>query len=114
MSLTDSLFERPLKCGKFEEPPKPGLRLFPGDSDSMWVTTCRRDYYNTGILETLFELGVPLDNGLNRTEWAYAPYMEASQYGLGPKVRLYYIQLIQLLNLMALHCTRILHHFQWS
>ncbi|KAJ3932891.1 MAG: hypothetical protein NXY57DRAFT_72159 [Lentinula lateritia] len=73
------------ECGKFEEPPKPGLRLFPGDSDSMWVTTCRRDYYNTGILETLFELGVPLDNGLNRTEWAYAPYMEASQYGLGPK-----------------------------
>ncbi|KAJ3809983.1 hypothetical protein F5876DRAFT_77201 [Lentinula aff. lateritia] len=73
------------ECGKFGEPPKPGLRFFQGDSGSVWVTTCRRDYYNTGILESLFELGVPLDNGLNRTEWAYAPYMEASQYGLGPK-----------------------------
>ncbi|KAF9029395.1 hypothetical protein BDP27DRAFT_1349663 [Rhodocollybia butyracea] len=56
------------------------------ESPMKWVTTCHnRDYYRTGILETLFEFGAPLDDGYNQIEWAYAPYFEANQNGFRPK-----------------------------
>ncbi|KAF9069793.1 hypothetical protein BDP27DRAFT_1447502 [Rhodocollybia butyracea] len=74
-----------LKLSEIEEHHK-RPNLWHSSADSLkWVTSCHRDYHSTGNLETLFELGIPLDDGSNRTEWAYAPYLEASEYGLGPK-----------------------------
>lgn len=79
------------KCGRISEEFKgfPHHHIWGPENlqDTNYITTCQRDYLSTGILETLFELGIPLGNGSNRTEWAYAPYMEAIKGGLGPKVR---------------------------
>ncbi|KAE9398374.1 hypothetical protein BT96DRAFT_920905 [Gymnopus androsaceus JB14] len=77
------------KCGKIEELDQHTFNLFRNfgndPEDMRMITSCRRDYLSTGILESLFELGIPLGNGSNRTEWAYAPYIEATKGGLGPK-----------------------------
>ncbi|KAF5379859.1 hypothetical protein D9757_007246 [Collybiopsis confluens] len=50
-----------------------------------FVTVCQRDYSTTGILETLFEVDAPLPDGSSHTEYVYAPYLESSRGGLGPK-----------------------------
>ncbi|KAF9073644.1 hypothetical protein BDP27DRAFT_1318635 [Rhodocollybia butyracea] len=74
-------------CGKSSELDDKRRRKMdlPEGSPMKWVTSCQRNYPTTGILETLFEFGAPLDDGSNQTEWAYAPYLEANDYGLGPK-----------------------------
>ncbi|KAF5367618.1 hypothetical protein D9757_010659 [Collybiopsis confluens] len=55
------------------------------DKSEKKVTTCTHEYETTGIIETLFEMGVALEDGSTRTEWAYAPFFESSDIDLGPK-----------------------------
>ncbi|KAF5350829.1 hypothetical protein D9757_013531 [Collybiopsis confluens] len=56
------------------------------NKDDKQLTTCHREYETTGVLETLFEVGVTLEDRSTRvTEWAYAPYFEHSDIDLGPK-----------------------------
>ncbi|KAK7038055.1 hypothetical protein R3P38DRAFT_3262534 [Favolaschia claudopus] len=44
---------------------------------------CRRTYKSNGIFETLFELEVPTDSGV-QTQWAYAPYLDTKEHASGP------------------------------
>ncbi|KAJ7827544.1 hypothetical protein B0H14DRAFT_3467025 [Mycena olivaceomarginata] len=44
---------------------------------------CRRTYKSNGIFETLLELEVPTESGVE-TQWAYAPYLDTKKHATGP------------------------------
>ncbi|KAJ7766864.1 hypothetical protein B0H16DRAFT_374333 [Mycena metata] len=44
---------------------------------------CRRTYKSNGIFETLLELEVPTESGVD-TQWAYSPYMDTKYRAAGP------------------------------
>ncbi|KAJ6502149.1 hypothetical protein C8R45DRAFT_1092043 [Mycena sanguinolenta] len=44
---------------------------------------CQRTYKSIGNFETLFELEVPTESGVE-TQWAYAPYLDTKEHATGP------------------------------
>ncbi|KAF8205802.1 hypothetical protein K438DRAFT_523452 [Mycena galopus ATCC 62051] len=58
-------------CGQGIPGIKPNLKM------------CRRTYKSNGNFETLLELEVPTESGVE-TQWAYAPYLDTKDHATGP------------------------------
>ncbi|KAJ6531299.1 hypothetical protein B0H19DRAFT_1273505 [Mycena capillaripes] len=58
-------------CGQGIPGIKPNLKM------------CRRTYKSNGNFETLLELEVPTESGVE-TQWAYAPYLDTKDHSIGP------------------------------
>ncbi|KAJ7685531.1 hypothetical protein DFH06DRAFT_1313824 [Mycena polygramma] len=58
-------------CGQGIPGIKPNLKM------------CRRTYKSNGNFETLLELEVPTESGVE-TQWAYAPYLDTKEHATGP------------------------------
>ncbi|KAF7338002.1 hypothetical protein MVEN_02024100 [Mycena venus] len=58
-------------CGQGIPGIKPNLKM------------CRRTYKSNGNFETLLELEIPTESGVEK-QWAYAPYLDTKEHAVGP------------------------------